>query len=99
METADTSRVFTVTFPPELAERAELLAKEEGRTISELFTEAFRTYQEKKWDKFFEEIAEYAETCNPHGYTVEDVPRLIKEVRAEERAKKERAEQLALSRK
>lgn len=39
------SRVFTISLPPELAARAEAIAKEESRTISEVFREALRAYE------------------------------------------------------
>lgn len=81
-----TSRTFTISLPPELAAKAEALAKRESRTMSELFREAFRQYWGRHVDKLFEETAAYAATRNPHGYTEADVPRLIKEVRAEEAA-------------
>jgi hypothetical protein len=37
-----TSRVYTISLPPELARKAEALAKRDSRTMSELFREAFR---------------------------------------------------------
>jgi len=39
------SRVFTISFPEELAKQVVAVANEESRTISELFREAFRTYR------------------------------------------------------
>jgi metal-responsive CopG/Arc/MetJ family transcriptional regulator len=39
------SHVFTISFPEELAKQVVSVADEESRTISELFREAFRTYQ------------------------------------------------------
>ena len=81
-----TSRTFTISLPPDLAAKAEHLAKQECRTMSELFREAFRVYYGQHINKLFEETAAYAATRNPHGYTEADVPRLIKEVRAEEAA-------------
>lgn len=39
------SRVFTISFPEDLATQVEEVAKEESRNISELFREAFRTYR------------------------------------------------------
>ena len=39
------SRVFSISFPEELAKQVVSVAAEESRTISELFREAFRTYQ------------------------------------------------------
>ena len=76
-----TSRVYTISLPPELARKAEALAKRDSRTMSELFREAFRTYYAQQSRKILEEIGEYANRRNP-GYTETDVPRLIKEVRS-----------------
>ena len=40
---AGTTRTFTISFPPDLADQVERLAARESRTTSELFREAFRT--------------------------------------------------------
>jgi CopG family transcriptional regulator/antitoxin EndoAI len=77
-----TSRVYTISLPPELAQKAEALAKRDSRTMSELFREAFRAYYAQQARKTLEEIGEYAASHNPGGYTEADVPRLIKEVRS-----------------
>ncbi|MGD0628742.1 MAG: ribbon-helix-helix protein, CopG family [Terracidiphilus sp.] len=89
MPAARRSRVFTISMPPEMAAAAESLAKREHRTISELFREAFRVYDERQVAKFIDEMGEYPKTRNPHGYTEADIPRLIDEVRAEMRAEQE----------
>ncbi len=39
--TARKSKVYTISLPPELAQRAEALAQRDSRTMSELFREAF----------------------------------------------------------
>ena len=91
------SRVFTMSLPPEMARKVEAIAKLEGKTVSELFRAAFNTYNEARLDRLFEATAAYAATRNPHGYTEEDIPRLVKEVRAEMRAEKEAAEVLTHS--
>jgi len=39
------SRVFTISFPEELAKQVVAVAEEENRNLSELFREAFRTYK------------------------------------------------------
>jgi CopG family transcriptional regulator/antitoxin EndoAI len=80
MATTRTSRVYTISLPPELALKAEALAKRDSRSMSELFREAFRTYYAQQARRALEEIGEYAVSRNP-GYTEADVPRLIKEVR------------------
>lgn len=81
--TARKSKVYTISLPPELAQRAEALAQRDSRTMSELFREAFRAYSAQRARTTLDEVGEYATTRNPRGYTEADVPRLIKEVRAE----------------
>ena len=75
--------MYTISLPPELAQRAEALAKRDSRTMSELFREAFRAYSGQQTRRTLDELGEYAAGHNPQGYTEADVPRLIKEVRAE----------------
>jgi hypothetical protein len=77
--------------PPEMAASAQALAKQENRTMSELMREAFRRYERDEISRLIDETAAYAATRNPMGYTEEDIPRLVKEVRAEMRAEKEAA--------
>jgi CopG family transcriptional regulator/antitoxin EndoAI len=81
--TARKSRVYTISLPPELAQRAEALAQRDSRTMSELFREAFRTYSAQQARTTLEDLGKYAAGRNPKGYTEADVPRLIQEVRAE----------------
>jgi predicted DNA-binding protein len=95
MPTARRSRVFTISMPPEMAAAAEFLAKRENRTMSELFREAFREYHSSRIGFILEETAKYAATRNPHGYTEEDIPRLIAEMRAEMRPEAEAKQVLA----
>jgi predicted DNA-binding protein len=80
MATARNSRVYTISLPPELALKAEALAKRDSRTMSELFREAFRSYYAQQARRTLEEIGEYAASRNS-AFTEADVPRLIKEVR------------------
>jgi CopG family transcriptional regulator / antitoxin EndoAI len=80
MATQRTSRVYTISLPPELAQKAEALAKRDSRSMSELFREAFRSYYAQDARKSLMEIGEYAETRNP-GYSETDLPRLIQEIR------------------
>jgi|SRR5208283_1582752 len=77
------SRVFTISLPPELAQKAEALAQRDSRTMSELFREAFRTYSAQQAQRTLDELGDYAAGRNPNGYTEADVPRLINEVRAQ----------------
>ena len=51
--------------------------------MSELFREAFRTYSAEQARKTLDELGEYAAGRNPKSYTEADVPRLIRQVRAE----------------
>ena len=74
--------MYTISLPPELAQRAEALAQRDSRTMSELFREAFRTYSAQQARTTLDELGEYATGRNLKGYTEADVPRLIKEVRA-----------------
>jgi hypothetical protein len=78
-----------------MATAAEFLAKHENRTMSELFREAFRVYHASRIDFIMDETAKYAATRNPHGYTEDDVERLVHEVRAEMRAEREAKQALA----
>jgi hypothetical protein len=81
MATARKSKVYTISLPPELAQRAE--AQQESRTMSELFREAFRTYSAQQARRTLDELGEYAADGNPQGHTEADVPRLIKQERTE----------------
>jgi metal-responsive CopG/Arc/MetJ family transcriptional regulator len=81
--TARKSKVYTISLPPELAQRAEALAQRDSRTMSELFREAFRTYSAQQARMTLDELGEYAAGRNLKGYTEADVPRLIRAVRAE----------------
>jgi CopG family transcriptional regulator/antitoxin EndoAI len=87
MANTRTSRVYTISLPPELARKAEALAKRDSRTMSELFREAFRSYYAQQARRTLEEIGDYAASRNP-GYIEADVPRLIKEVRRAQPARR-----------
>lgn len=76
------SKVYTISLPPELAQKAEDLARRDSRTMSELFREALRVYYAEQARRTLAEIGEYAASRNPNGYTEADVPRLIQEVRS-----------------
>lgn len=81
--TARKSKVYTISLPPELAQRAEALAQRDSRTMSELFREAFRIYSARQARRTLDELGDYAVGRNPKGYSGTDVHRLIKEARAE----------------
>ena len=45
-----TTKILSLSLPPELLREAEILAKREGRTKSELLREALRRYiEEQEW--------------------------------------------------
>ena len=79
------TKTITVSFPVELAEQAEQLARTESRTMSELFREAFRTYRAAAVRKRLAAGKAYAQGRAPHRYTESDVERLVDETRAEVR--------------
>jgi predicted transcriptional regulator len=85
METMRTTTGISITLPPEMLKRAKKLAGKENRTMSELIREAFREYEQKRrWD----EINAFGRAKAAElGIINEDVPRLVKEVRAELRKK------------
>ena len=78
-----TSRTFTVSFPPDLAEQVERLAAKESRTTSELFREAFRAYRIQRVKAAFEDLRALAQANNSEVYSEEDIERFVDEVRAE----------------
>jgi len=78
------SKVVSITLPPEMAQEAEQLAKRENRTMSELMREAFRLYKrEREWAEANSFGRDKAQRM---GITEADVVRLIKEYRVEEAA-------------
>ena len=83
MATRGNTKTITVSFPVELAEQAEQLAKTESRTMSELFREAFRTYRVEAVRKRLVAGNAYAPGHAAHRYTEADVERLVDETRAE----------------
>lgn len=82
------SRVFTISFPEDLAKQVDKVAKEESRNTSELFREAFRSYRLERVRRRLQSDLEYARTRNPKGYGGADVERFVDEVRTEMHAKK-----------
>ena len=76
-----TTRQFTISLPPELADQVAALARAESRTISELFREAFRTYHAGRVRMLLNESQLAGQLTGHGGYTAEDVDRLIHETR------------------
>jgi metal-responsive CopG/Arc/MetJ family transcriptional regulator len=83
MATKRSSRVLTVSVPPETADRFDRIAEDEGRNRSELFREMLRVYQTYLETQTFESLQRYgAAQANRTGITTEkDVERLIREAR------------------
>jgi len=78
-----TSRVFTISFPEDLATQVEEVARQESRNISELFREAFRTYRlERMQRKLAATRAAVGARTGPR-YTEDDVEALVDEIRSE----------------
>ncbi|HCO02347.1 MAG TPA: CopG family transcriptional regulator [Actinobacteria bacterium] len=77
------SRVLTVSVPPETAEDFEQIADEEGRNKSELFREMLRVYRTWRKTERFESLQRYgAARARRLGIKSEkDVERLIQELR------------------
>jgi len=76
-----TTKIQTLSLPPQMVKQIDELAKEEGMTKSEFFREAVRQYiRKKRWEK----IREYgAQKAAKLGIKEEDVERLIDEYRSE----------------
>jgi metal-responsive CopG/Arc/MetJ family transcriptional regulator len=74
-----TTRVLSLSLPPNLIREAERLAKQEGRTKSELFGEALRRYVEEcRWRR----LQRYgARRVQGLGMSEADVGRAVQEFR------------------
>ncbi len=79
------ARTVTISLSPELASKADKLARAEGRSRSELFREALRQYidRRERWDKIFEFGEEIGARS---GLTEADVVEAVKGFRRETRA-------------
>jgi predicted transcriptional regulator len=91
MPRAGTTRTFTISFPPDLAEQVERLAKKESRTTSELFREAFRAYRAERVRKAFDDLHARIQANGGDSYTEEDIERFVDEDRAEQWAARQAA--------
>ena len=83
MSRSRASRVFTISFPEDLAQQVEKLAQQESRNISELFREAFRSYRLERIHRKLDTVRGKTRGANRPTYTEEDVARLVDEIRAE----------------
>ena len=83
-----TTRTFTISLPPQMAEQVERVAAQESRTTSELFREAFRAYQVERARAAFQNLHALANRESVPDYSEEDIERFIHEIREERRAAK-----------
>jgi len=65
---------------------AERMAKAENRTMSELFREALRRYQQERRESL---IGKYRQRAETRGITEADVVRIIEETRRKEGSSKQ----------
>jgi metal-responsive CopG/Arc/MetJ family transcriptional regulator len=77
------SRVFTISFPEDLAQQVEKLAQQESRNISELFREAFRSYRLERIHRKLDAVRGRVRDRNRQSYTEDDVENLVDEIRTE----------------
>jgi metal-responsive CopG/Arc/MetJ family transcriptional regulator len=77
------SRVFTISFPENLARQVEQVAEEESRTISELFREAFRAYLVERAHRSLERTRAEVQARNLTPNKQEDIEGFVDEIRAE----------------
>ena len=85
-----TTKQFTISLPPDMAEMVVRTAKAESRTISELFREAFRSYHIERSHRKLERIRAEAAARAPVKYTEDDVEALVDEIRAENYARRKK---------
>jgi metal-responsive CopG/Arc/MetJ family transcriptional regulator len=83
-----TSRVFTISFPEDLAKQVVAVAEEESRNISELFREAFRAYRLERIHRMLDRAHAEAAARGPVPYTVDDVEAIVDEIRSEHYAQR-----------
>jgi metal-responsive CopG/Arc/MetJ family transcriptional regulator len=95
MSTARASRVFSISFPENLAQQVEQVAREESRTISELFREAFRGYLVEKAHRDIEIARREGAAVNPRYYTQDEIEGFVDEIRAEMFAERTKAAEKA----
>ncbi|HXP88079.1 MAG TPA: ribbon-helix-helix domain-containing protein [Bryobacteraceae bacterium] len=79
------SKNISISMPEAQIKAAERLAKAENRTMSELFREALRHYQQERRETL---IGKYGKKAAERGITEADVVRILKETRLRERSPK-----------
>ncbi len=83
------SRVFTVSFPEELARQVDEVADRESRNVSELFREAFRVYRLESLHTRLQRARAAARLRKPkQEFQPADVERMVDEIRASRKKKK-----------
>ena len=80
--TGRTTRQLTISLPPEMAAHAKRLAKQEHRTVSELFREAFHVYRTTSLNSLMADVRQVAVRNAPDIHSEDDVERLVRETRA-----------------
>ena len=81
-----TSKTLSITLPPEMLSRAEQLAEQENRTMSELVREALRHYERRKW---WDQANAYGRAkAEKLGMTEADVAPAVKQLRKEHRSRR-----------
>ena len=76
-------RVFSISFPQEMAERVEKAAKAENQTISEYFREVVRQRNRQAFQTALEEAFRYGDSLPKVDATEADVERWVDEARQE----------------
>ncbi len=82
-----TTRQFTISMPPDLAEQVTSVAEAESRTISELFREAFRVYRAGRIRALLDASQKAGRQKGHIGHKPDDVEGLIHQTRAEDAQK------------
>lgn len=85
-----TSRVFTISFPEDLAAEVEQVAQQESRNISELFREAFRTYRLQRIHRRLSATRVAVAGRGKPAYGEDDVEKLVDEIRSELASRRKR---------
>ena len=74
-----TTIVWNISLPPSMAREAEVIAKKEARTKSELVREALRQYL---WSSKMKELQTYGQMkAKSKGISEEDVEKLVDDLR------------------
>lgn len=78
------SQPITITLPPKLMRLADKIARDEGRSRSELFRDALRAFL---WKRRWEAIQTYgAKRARATGLKEEDIEDIVDEVRGSHRS-------------